>query len=88
MNILQMATQITTLRKLLVADIAQKGSRRRMFAKVIAQIATLTEDGVATCKLALEVKFRTLGVSIVNFDRLVPLHWDAIKFFLCGCAAE
>ena len=79
-----MAAQITTLRKLLVADVAKERPRRRVLAKVVAQVAALTEDGIAASKFALEVKFSTLGFPVINFNRLVPLHWDALKFFLCG----
>lgn len=48
-----------------------------MLAKVVSQIATLAEDGLAPLVLATEIELRTLSLTVEDFYRLVPLFWDS-----------
>ena len=74
--VLEVATQVSALREVLLADIALVGPRGRVLAEVVPQVAALAEDGLAAFELAAEEQLGTLRLLAVDLDRLVPLVRD------------
>ncbi len=79
-----MATEITTLRERLVADLAAVRPCGRMLPEVITQVAALAKGGRAAVILAAEEELHTVRVLITNLDNLVPLGRDSVKIFNDG----
>lgn len=72
-HVLQMSSQVATLREVLFADVTLVGSLHRVLPKVVAQIATLSEDGFTALILTPKVQFGSFRLAIVNLNRFVPL---------------
>ena len=76
-----MASEITTLSEVLIANIATKRSWHRMFTEVISQIAALSEDSVTPAELAEEQQFSSLCFAVWDWYSLVPIGRNALESF-------
>ena len=79
MHVLEVPTQVTALREVLLADFALVGPLHRVLPEVTAQVAALTKYGFAAFVLAPEVQFCSLSFAIVDLDGFVPLLRDAFE---------
>jgi len=77
-----MSAKITTLCEELFADVTLIRSLHGMFAEMISQVAALPKNRFASFELATKVELGSLGLSVPDLDRLVPLCWNPIKMFV------
>ena len=72
MHILQVATQVTTLGEVLLADDTFVWPLPIVLPEVVPQIATLLEDAITAINPALELELHSEGLSVLLLEDLVP----------------
>ena len=63
-DVLQMASQVSALSKVLVADLTMVRSLHCVLAKVVPQVTAFAEDGVTPGELAEEHEFCAFGLAV------------------------
>ena len=85
MYILQVSSEISTLRKSFTAEGTCKWPLSRMLSKVVSQIARLLEHRSAVSVHAFKVQLDPLSIWISHFNGLMPLSWNALKRLGSAC---
>jgi len=78
-HVLQMSTQVAALCEFLMALWARERTQTRVLSEVIAQIAALLEDGVASFVTAPEVELDASARTVAHLNCLVPVAWHACE---------
>lgn len=78
-HVLQVTTQIATLREGLLALGAREGPLPRMLAEMVAQVAALLEDRAAACVTTAEIQLHAHRFRIPHLDGLVPRVRNALE---------
>jgi len=81
-NILKVPTQVATLSKSFMTELAGKGPLPSMFSKMISEITALLKRTATSRVLTFEVKFNSLSIRIFHTNGLVPLLRNSFKSFV------
>ena len=74
-----MPSKVTTLGKSFLTEWALKRPQTGVFSEVVTQVAALLEHTSAMRITALEVKFDSLCLGVLDSDGLVPLFGYALE---------
>lgn len=79
MDVFEMAAQVATLSEGFLAEGALERPKTRVLPEVVSQVAALLKDASTRGVSAFEIELNSLGLRVLDSDRLVPLFGDPFE---------